>query len=247
MIDGVRPWLMPVARQPRRCRLACQPLLEPVEARPLLSASLTADIGGLTLAVVSLKMPQPTASRTQDISLVVKPSKGVTKLLQDYETGKILHNVSITLNLGKHGKDTIDLKNAVIASYQVIQDPSLDEPEIALSLDGQTKRTGSITATIDGITPAVVSLTIPRPTSSGAQDISLVVKVSEGVKNLFADTETGKVIPEVEISLDQVGNGSIETISLTNALISSIQFVSAGDIREVAITLAAGRETVGNS
>ncbi|MFI5455563.1 MAG: hypothetical protein ACHRXM_08935 [Isosphaerales bacterium] len=113
------------------------------------------------------------------------------------------------------------------------------------ALEARTVLSISITANIDGVMPGVVSLTIPQPTTDRAQDISLVVKPSRGATTLFHDAATEKVIPEAEITLDRIGNGSTETIDLTRVLISSIQFVGAGDIPELKITLVAGQETIG--
>jgi len=245
MIAVLRSWLVPAARRQRRNRRIAQPLTEALETRTVLSVSITANIDGVMPAVVSLTTPQPTASGAQEISLVVKLSEGVTKLHLDAASGKILHNVSITLSDVENGTETIDLIDAVIASYRFIQGPAQDEPSIALTLVGETWQTGSIAANIDGVMPSVVSLTIPQPTTDRAQEISLVVKLSRGATTLFHDAATEKVIPAVEITLDRIGNGSTETIELKRVLISSIQFVGAADIPEVKITLVAGQETSG--
>ncbi len=168
-------------------------------------------------------------------------------MIRDFLTGKSLHKVKITLSDSEQGKDTIHLRNAVITSYQLIQDPNQEEPSIALTLEGRTSHTGSIAANIDGVKPPVVSLMIPQPTSSGAQDVSLVMTVSKGVTKLFQDALTGKVIPEVEITLDRMGNGSTDTISLTSVLITSIQFVGTEDIPTVKVTLEGLQETIRRS
>ncbi len=244
MIALFRSWLAPARRQ-RRIRHAARPLAEALEIRSVLSVSITANIGGVTPTVLSLSIPQPATPETQDISLVLKLNKGVTKLFHDAASGKVLHNVTITLSSGRRQKDTIDLIHAVVASYQLVQNPGQEVPTVALVLDGQTRHSGSIAATINGATPSVVSLTIPPPATSGAQNISVVVKLSESVTELIRESEDGKLLPAVQFTLDQIGNGSIETISLTNALISSYQFTSAGDLPEVQINLASQTETIG--
>jgi len=247
MIAVLRSWLVPPGR-PRRTGPAVRPVPEALETRAVLSGSITANIGGLTPPVVSVSLPQPGGSGVQDVSLVLRPSADDPQLLREFGTGKVLHQVQITLSDGLHGKDTIHLKDALITSYHLIQDPNQEEPSVALTLEGRVDHAGgSIAATIDGVTPPVVGLTIPQPTASGAQDVSLVVKVSRGVPQLFHDAETGKVIPEVAISLDRVGDGSIVAIGLTNVVIASIQFVGNGDIPTLEVTLVAQRETIQKS
>lgn len=171
MIALFRSWLAPARRQ-RRIRHAARPLAEALEIRSVLSVSITANIGGVTPTVLSLSIPQPATPETQDISLVLKLNKGVTKLFHDAASGKVLHNVTITLSSGRRQKDTIDLIHAVVASYQLVQNPGQEVPTVALVLDGQTRHSGSIAATINGATPSVVSLTIPPPATSGGRRIS---------------------------------------------------------------------------
>lgn len=120
----------------------------------------------------------------------------------------------------------------------------MDEPEIALDLEGETGHTGSISADLDGVMPRVVSVTIPQATNSeAAQPITLVVKLSAGLPKLFQDAASGRVIRQAEITLDQIGNGSTYTIDLSQVFISSIQFVggSGGEIPEAEITLVTGQ------
>jgi len=247
MIAMLRSWLMPAGRRPRHAHPTARPVTEALETRAVLSGSIAANIGGLMPPVVSLTLPQPTGSGAQDVTLILRPSADDPQLIRDSLIGKILHKVNITLSDGKHGKDTIHLRNAVITSYQVIQNPNQEEPSIAVTFEGRTSHTGSITANIDGVTPPVVSLMIPQPKSSGVQDVTLVVKVTKGVAKLFQDAVTGKVIPEVEITLNRMGNGSTETISLTSVLISSIQFSANGDIPTANVTLEGLQETIRRS
>jgi hypothetical protein len=53
-----------------------------------------------------------------------------------------------------------------------------------------------------------------------------------------------EVVPAAEITLDQIGNDSTATISLTKVLIFSIRFIASGEIPEVEITLAAATVTI---
>lgn len=244
MLAVLRSRLTPTGRQPHRTSHAMRPLMEALETRAVLSISITANIGGLTPPVESVTLPQPTGSGVQDVSLILRPSADDPQLFREGATGKILHAVTITLNDGKLGTDTITLTDAVIASYRLVPGPTRDQLAVALTLEGQIGREGSIAASINGVTPTVVSLTIPQPATSEAQEISLVVKETEGVRKLFTDAATGKVLRNVEITLNRLGNGSNETISLTNVLISSIEFVGADDTPEVQIALAAEQETI---
>ena len=252
MIAALCSWLMPAARQSRRRRPTAVPLAEALETRTVLSVSITANIGGVLPAVVSVTLPQPTRVGAQEVSLILRPSAALQQLARDAALGKTLHNVSITLSDGENGQDTIDFTRAVIASFRLIAGPASDEPLAAVTLQGLTGQPGSISADIGGARPHVISLTIPQTATSSGQDvspqhISLVAKVSPGVSELFQDADSGKVIPEVDFTLDQVGNGSIETISLTGVFISSIQFVGTGDIPEVDITLVSRQATIKNS
>ena len=244
MITVPRFWHTSAARRPRRTRPTARPLTEPLEPRAVLSASITANIGGLTPPVVSVTVPQPGGSGKQDVSLILTPSVADTQLFTDLLSGKILQKVSITRSDGEHGKDTIGLRDALISSYQSNQNRGKDEPSVAISIEGVTSRAGSIAANIDGVTPHVVSLTVSRPSASGEQNISLIVTLSKGVTNLFNDAATGKDIPEVDITLNRIGNASTDTIRLSKVLISSIQDVGAGDVPEVEINLAALHETI---
>jgi type VI protein secretion system component Hcp len=213
----------------------------------VLSISIAANLGGLTPPVVSVFLPQPDGSGIQDVSLVLKASAADPKLFMEAANGQILRQVKITLSDGAQGNDTIHLKDVVIASIQLIPVQNQQTPLVALTLEGLTRQTGSIAANIDGVTPAVISLTIPQPTGSGPQEISLVVKESKGVLRLYQDALQGKLIPEVQITLDQLGNPSTETILLTNALIASIQVDSSGDFPTVQISLVAQQETIQKS
>ena len=96
------------------------------------------------------------------------------------------------------------------------------------------------------MTPSVVSLTIPQPPASGPQEISLVIKESAGVTTLFQDFVEGNPIPEVDITLDQLGNPTTDTIILTHAFIASFQVLDTGDgdIPNVQISLVAETETI---
>jgi type VI protein secretion system component Hcp len=240
----LRTWLMPVRRRPRPTRPVARPVMEVLENRALMSSLNTVSIGGLTPPLVSLTLLQPKGSRVQDVSLILKSSAEDPQLLQDVQTGKKLQKVTITLSDGKNGEDTITLKNVVITSFQLIQNPNQEQPSIALTLEGLTSHTGSITANIDGVKPQVVSLTIPQPVSSGAQDLSLVVKASKGVTKLFQDAVTGKIIPAIKIILNRLGNDSTVAMSLTSVLIASIQLVGNGNNATVHVTLEGLQETI---
>jgi hypothetical protein len=242
MIDVLRSWLMLAGRRPRPTRHAARPVGEDLEARVVLAGSVTASIGGLTPPVVSVTIPQSTRSGVQDISLILKPSADDPQLLKDFLAGKPLRDVRVTLSDGQLGKDRIRLRDALITSYQLIPGP-----RVALSLEGLTSHTGSIAADIDGVMTPVLSLTVPQPTGSGAQDVSLVAKVSKGVVKLFQDAAVGKVIPEADITLDRLGNGSNETIKLTGAVISTIRLVADGETPTVEVTLEARQETIRKS
>jgi type VI protein secretion system component Hcp len=254
MITVLGSWLMPAARRPRRLRPTAQPLVEALETRTVLSISITANIGGVMPPVVSLTIPQPTNSRVQKISLVVKLSSADQQLFRDAATGKNLHNVSITLSDGENGTDTIDLNDAFITSYRLMASPDQEGVDVGLTLEGLTTQTGSISADIGGVMPHVVSLTIPqsnasdsREQDSSPQQISLVAKLSPGVSKLFQGAESGKVIPEADITLHEIGNSSTETISLTGVFISSIQFVGATEVPELEFSLISRQETIQNS
>ena len=118
---------------------------------------------------------------------------------------------------------------------------------IALTVEGRAGQNGSIAANVDRVTPRVVSLTIPQPPASGPQEISLVIRESAGVTKLFQDAVEGKSIPEVDITLDRLGNPTTDTITLTHAIIASFQVLDTGDIPNVQISLVAETETIQQS
>jgi hypothetical protein len=213
----------------------------------VLSGSITVSLDGLTPPVVSVSLPQPGGAGVLDVSLILRPSADDRQLLRDFLLGQPLRRVQITLSDGAHGQDTIHLRNAVITSYRLTQDTTQGAPSVALTLEGLTSHAGPIAAAIDGVTPPVVSLTVPQPTASGAQDISLVVRVTRGISQLFQDVDAGKVIPEVAITLNQVGNGSTATVVLSDVVISSIRVVGDGDIPTVEVDLVAREETIRRS
>jgi type VI protein secretion system component Hcp len=247
MIALLYPWRIPGSRRPRHRQAVTRPIAEALETRSLLAGSISANIAGLTPPVVSMTLPQPAGSGVQDVSLILRASKDDPQLAIDSASGKILHKVEITLSDGHNGQDTIHLRNALITSFQVMPGSNDQAPVIALTLEGQTAHTGSISANIDGVTPAVITLTIPQPPTSGALDVSLLAKVSNGTPKLFTDAAIGKIIQAVDITLDQIGNSHSETISLTNVVISSIQLVGGGDVPNVEITLVAQSETIRKS
>jgi hypothetical protein len=97
------------------------------------------------------------------------------------------------------------------------------------------------------VTPKVVSLSIPPPPASGPRQISLVIQESAGVTKLFHDALEGKDIPEVDITLDRLGNPTTDTIILSHAIIASFQILDTGDIPTVQIGLVAVTETIQQS
>jgi type VI protein secretion system component Hcp len=240
MIATPSSWFMAATRPgPCRARRLAQPVADALETRRVLSNSISTNIGGLIQPVLSLTIPAPAAgSEAQDLSMVVNISHNDQKLFKDAETGKVLRNVSITLNSGKHAKDTITLVDAVIASYQLSPTPSGDKPTVTLTLDGQTRHTGSMSATLDGVSIPLLSLTIPQAADSSGRGISLVAKLSAATRNLLVDADTGKLLPAVQLTLDDIGNGLTETISLANVLISSVQFEGGTSTPAVEINLA---------
>ena len=234
MISLKCPWLI---RMRRRRPTVC-PIAEALETRTAPAVSVTASIGGLALPVISVTLPQPGSSVLQKVSLIVKSSSVDQQLHQEAALGKSVHDVTITLSDGTDGKDTIQLTNTFITSYRLIPGPAEDLPEVVLAFEGLTGRTGSITANVDDVMTPVISLSIPRaPNDEAAQPISLVVKLSPGLAKLSQDAENGKVIPEVEIALDDIGNDSTYSLDLSRVLISSIQYMGTGESPEAAITL----------
>jgi type VI protein secretion system component Hcp len=247
MIARLPAWLVPVRRRPRRSRTRIRPIPEALESREVLSISIAVNFGGLMPPVVSANLPQPTVSGIEDISLVLKPSAAAPQLFKDAANGTVLRHVKITLSDGAGGRDSIHLSNALITSIHVVQGQNQQTPLIALTVEGRAGQNGSIAANIDGVTPAVVSLTIPQPPASGPQKISLVVKESAGVAKLFQDALEGKSIPEVDITLERLGNPTTGTIILTHAIIASFQVLDTGDLPNVQITLVAEMETIQQS
>jgi type VI protein secretion system component Hcp len=213
----------------------------------VLSISIAVNFGGLMPPVVSVTLPQPTVSGVQDASLVLKPSAADPQLFKDAADGKVLRHVKITLSDGAEGRDTIHLTDALITSIHLVQGQNQQTPLIALTVEGRAVQNGSIAANVDGVTPSVVSLTIPQPPASGPQEISLVIEESAGVTKLFQDAVEGKSIPEVDITLDRLGNPTTDTIILTHAIIASIQVQNTGDVPTVQISLVAETETIQQS
>jgi type VI protein secretion system component Hcp len=231
-------------RRPRRMRHTAKPVAEDLESRTVLAVSVTANIGGPALPVVSMNLPQPTSAEVQKVFLILKASSADVQLARDAALGKVLHDVKITLSDSADGSDTIELTDALITSFRLVPGASSDVPEIALDLEGETGHIGSISADLDGVMPRVVSVTIPQATNSDvAQPITLVVKLSAGLPKLFQDAASGRVIRQAEITLDQIGNGSTYTINLSQVFISSIEFVGGpgGEIPEAEITLLTGQ------
>jgi type VI protein secretion system component Hcp len=247
MIAPLRAWLVPVRRRPRRSRTGVRPGPEALESRDVLSLSIAADFNGLMPPVVSGTLPQPTVSGIQDVSLVLKPSAANPQLFKDAAEGKVLRHVNITLSDGVGGRDTIRLKDALITSIQLILGQNQQTPLVALTVESLAGKNGSIAANVDGVTPPVVSLTIPPPPASGPEEISLVIRESAGVTKLFQDAVEGKSIPEVDITLDRLGNPRTDTIILSHAIIASFQILDTGDIPNVQISLVAETETIQQS
>ncbi len=155
--------------------------------------------------------------------------------------------MKITLSDGEGGTDTIDLTDAVNSSYGLVPGPNSDEPSIALNLIGRAEQTGSISVTIGEATLPVVSVTIPQSTGRELTDVSPLLKASAGITAFVKDAGEGKVVPEVKINFDRIGNGLSETIILKNVLVSSVQYVSGGTGLEVKVQLMAAEETIQSS
>jgi hypothetical protein len=231
----------------RRSRTRVRPVPEALESREVLSLSIAANFNALMPPVVGVTLPQPTLSGTQDVSLVLKPSAADPQLFQDAAAGKFLRHVKITLSDGVGGTDTIHLSDALITSIQYVQGNDQEVPLVALTVEGLVGKTGSISANVDGVTPKVVSLAIPPPPASGPRQISLVIQDSAGVPKLLFDAAEGKDIPEVDITLHQLGNPTTDTIILGHAIIASFQVLDTGDIPTVKIGLVAVTETIQQS
>jgi hypothetical protein len=104
-----------------------------LEGRTGHGGSIATIIDGVTPEVVNLTIPQPTGSRAKGVSLLVRVSKGVTKLFQDAAIGKFIPKVEIALDrLGNGSTDTISLTGVVISSIQLVGDG--DRPTVRLTL-----------------------------------------------------------------------------------------------------------------
>ncbi len=94
------------------------------------------------------------------------------------------------------------------------------------TLEDRAVPTGSIMASFGGLNAPVSSVTLPQPTSNGEQSLTMTLPASSAIPTLFQDVASGKHINPITITLDQVGNQTTDTITLTDALIGSIQTVS---------------------
>ena len=228
-MTSLRSLLSPRGRRPRRPRTVILAVTEALEHRVVPSASISAAIDGLSPPVLGLTLPQPTASGTQVVSLTLRQSSADPQLLRDVATGKRLGKIQITLNDTDKGKaDTITLTNALISSFKVVANPKGSATDV-ISLVGRSAPPGSISTVIDGLSPPVLSLTLPQPTASGTQVVSLTLRQSSADPQFFKDVAIGKLLKNVAIILQKDGNTSIHTITLTNAMISSFKVVTAPD------------------
>jgi hypothetical protein len=82
----------------------------------------------------------------------------------------------------------------------------------------------SIAANFGGLMPPVVGVTLPQPTVSGIEDVSLVLEPSRADPQLLTDAADGKVLQHVKITLND-GAGGTDSIHLRDALITSIHLV----------------------
>ncbi len=94
-------------------------------------------------------------------------------------------------------------------------------------LEDRAVPAGSITAAFDGLTAPVASVTLPQPPSNGEQTVSLTLGSSSAIPTLFKDNVSGKLFKSVAITLDQIGNTSTDTITLTTAILTSFRTVSS--------------------
>ena len=113
------------------------------------------------------------------------------------------------------------------SSLVTLEVPEAFEARVVLSV--------SIASTIDGLKPPVLSLTLPQPPATGSQVVSLTLRPSSADPRLFKDAVTGKLLKKIEITLSDKGIGTTDTITLTNALISSFKVVTApnGNVTDV--------------
>lgn len=93
-------------------------------------------------------------------------------------------------------------------------------------LEDRAVPAGSITATFDGLAVPATEVTLPQPPSNGEQLVSLTLRASSAIPTLFRDAASGKILKSVAITLDQIGNTTKDTITLTSALIASVKVVN---------------------
>ena len=226
-MTSLRSLLAPRVHRPRRPRTVILAVTEALEHRVVPSASISAAIDGLSPPVLSLTLPQPTASGSQVVSLTLAQSSADPQLLRDLVIGKHLNKIQITLNDKVKGNfDMITLADALISSFKVVANPKGSATDV-ISLVGRSAPPGSISTAIDGRTPPVLSLTLPQPTASGSQVVSLTLRQSSADPQFLKDVAIGKLLKNVAIILQKDGNTSIHTITLTDAMISSFKVVTA--------------------
>ena len=115
------------------------------------------------------------------------------------------------------------------------------------ALEERAVPAGSIVATFDGLTAPVISVTLPRPASSGTQLATFMLKSSPDIPALFRDNATGKHLKDVAITFTGFGNTVAAPITLSDAVIASFRTVNApGGIPTYTITVA-GRSTPAGS
>ncbi len=221
--------------------------------------NVTATIGKFKPPVASVILSQPSSSGTQTVSLTLEPSPAEKVILKDFRTGKPLRKIKIALQDANGSNSVIRLTDAAIASFETLNTSNgglsdrASQAEYTITLVTKSLRTGSITASIDGLHPPLQSVSFLKPTALGEKRVSLTLTPSAADPQLMSDALRVRHLAQVTVMLPPDDTSAGKTLTLTNVLVESVTGTPTGSFGDretqnsnsTTVTLIVDKERIG--
>ena len=222
------------------------------------SQTVTARIGQFKPPVASVTLSKPSSSGIQTVSLTLMPSPAEKAILKDFQTGKPLKKIKIALQDASGSNGVISLTDAAIASFETLNTTNggssdrESQADYEITLVIMPHRSGSITASIDGLHPPVLSVSLLKPNALGEKRVSLSLAPSAADPQLMSDALRVRHLAQVTVMLPPDDASAGKTLTLTSVLVVSVTGppTGASGDRETqnsntTVTLIADKERIG--
>ena len=223
------------------------------------SQTVTARIGQSVLPVVSVTLSQPSSTGMQTVSLTLMPSPVEKVILKDFRTGKPLKKIKIALQDASGSNGVISLTDVAIASFETLNTSNggssdrESQADYEITLVIMPHRSGSITASIDGLHPPVLSVSLLKPNALGEKRVSLSLAPSAADPQLMSDALRVRHLAQVTVMLPPDDTSAGKKLTLTNVLVVSVTGPPTGAASDretqnpsnTTVTLIADKERIG--